>query len=144
MLTGSVQAEAEVKAEVTYANASRSPDEQLYFHAAKLIFTTIRFVDNNALRESMEDCIKCKAAYPNLIVGFDLVGHEDPGTSLREYLPELLWFAEEVKQRGWWDASQPDVFDAMGEESLPFLFHAGETLESGGVSVLDPANLSQR
>lgn len=83
----------------------------------------------------MEDCLKCKQAYPDLIVGFDLVGHEDPGVTLREYLPDLLWFTEQVKQQGWWDPSRPDLFDALGERSLPFLFHAGETLESGGVSL---------
>ncbi len=50
-------------------------------------------------------------------MGFDLVGHEDPLMPLKEYIPELLRF----KQR-------------CAEENIdiPFVFHAGETLEDGG------------
>lgn len=130
------QAEAEVREEVAMIN-NAAPEtfiEPLHFHAAKMIFTSIRFIDGDALKDSMLECIKCKEAYPDLIVGFDLVGHEDPGVTLREYLPQLLWFTEQVKQRGWFDPEQPAAFDALGERSLPFLFHAGETLDAGGVS----------
>lgn len=130
------QAEAEVREEVAITNnvAREALAEPLHFHAAKLVFTVIRFIDGDTLKDCMLECLKCKEAYPDLIVGFDLVGHEDPGVTLREYLPELLWFTEQVKQRGWWDPEQPAAFDALGEGSLPFLFHAGETLDAGGVS----------
>jgi hypothetical protein len=50
-------------------------------------------------------------------VGFDLVGYEDPGITLHQYLPELLWFRQKVA--------------ALGLD-IPFILHAGETLSDGG------------
>lgn len=64
----------------------------------------------------MKHLIKTKALYPHLISGFDLVGHEDPGRTLADLTPLLFWFRK-----------------ACAEASLtiPFFFHAGETLGSG-------------
>lgn len=57
-----------------------------------------------------------KISYPDLIAGYDLVGHEDEGLPLKALIPELFWF----KKR-------------CAEESIeiPFFFHAGETLGDG-------------
>lgn len=48
--------------------------------------------------------------------GFDLVGQEDLGRSLKEILPEIIWFVEYCKQQN---------------VNIPFFFHAGETLGDG-------------
>jgi len=51
-----------------------------------------------------------------LIAGFDLVGNEDYHYPLKYYLPKLLAFQHRVKDEGL---------------TLPFVFHAGETLGDG-------------
>ena len=51
-------------------------------------------------------------------IGFDLVGHEDNGITLKEYLPILLKF-------------QDVQMEEYGEIVIPFIFHAGETLKDG-------------
>jgi adenosine deaminase CECR1 len=102
-----IDAVTEVKAEITDGS----------FVDAKIIYTTIRFIDNDRLRWYLEDCIALKKKFPEWIVGFDLVGHEDPLLPLKVYIPELLRF----KQR-----CQEENLD------IPFVFHAGETLEDGG------------
>jgi hypothetical protein len=38
----------------------------------------------------MNHCIRLKKIYPELISGYDLVGHEDPGRTLESLTPELL------------------------------------------------------
>lgn len=64
----------------------------------------------------MKDCIATKIAFPDLIAGFDLVGHEDPGRSLGDLTPLLFWFRKQC---------------AQAQVNIPFFFHAGETLGSG-------------
>jgi adenosine deaminase CECR1 len=44
------------------------------------------------------------------------VGSEDRGHPLKKFLPELLWFQSECTQKNL---------------TIPFLFHAGETLDTG-------------
>jgi adenosine deaminase CECR1 len=36
---------------------------------AKIIYSTVRFIDNDALREALEDCLALKAQFPDLIKG---------------------------------------------------------------------------
>lgn len=83
---------------------------------AKIIYCSVRIIDNEKLRWYIEDAITLKKQFPDLIVGFDLVGHEDPGVTLRQYAPELLRMKERVLQEG---------------IELPFVFHAGETTSDG-------------
>ncbi len=84
---------------------------------AKIIYTTVRFVDKEKLRWYLEDCIRLKKIFPEWIVGFDLVGHEDPLLPLSYYIPELLRFQQRCAEE---------------TISIPFVFHAGETLTDGG------------
>ncbi|PWZ00468.1 Metallo-dependent hydrolase [Testicularia cyperi] len=84
---------------------------------ARIIYTTVRFIDNDRLRWYLEDCIALKKKFPEWIVGFDLVGHEDPLLPLSYYIPELLRFRARCMEEGL---------------DIPFVFHAGETLEDGG------------
>ncbi|TKY87198.1 hypothetical protein EX895_003875 [Sporisorium graminicola] len=102
-----IEAVNEVKSEITDGS----------FVDAKIIYTTVRFVDNERLRWYLEDCIMLKKKFPEWIVGFDLVGHEDPLLPLKVYIPELLRFQQRCKEEG---------------VEIPFVFHAGETLEDGG------------
>ena len=102
-----IEAVEEVKSEITDGT----------FVDAKIIYTTVRFVDNEKLRWYLEDCIALKKKFPEWIVGFDLAGHEDPLLPLKVYIPELLRFKQRCAEEG---------------IEIPFVFHAGETLEDGG------------
>ena len=64
----------------------------------------------------MKRCLISKHKYPDLIGGYDLVGQEDLGRTLRDLAPELLWFRAQC---------------TAAKVTLPFLFHAGECLGDG-------------
>lgn len=83
---------------------------------AKIIYSTVRIIDNERLRWYVEEALSLKQQFPHLFVGFDLVGHEDPGKTLLEYAPELLRFKERVI--------------ALGLD-FPLVLHAGETTSDG-------------
>ncbi|TDZ26325.1 Adenosine deaminase 2 [Colletotrichum sidae] len=86
------------------------------FWGLRTIWTTIRALPPRQIVESMDNCIATKLAWPHLVAGYDLVGQEDAGRSLRDLLPELFWFRKQCAQEG---------------VDLPFFFHAGETLGDG-------------
>ena len=71
----------------------------------KIIYAPMRSVDQNQLKEYIENARVIKKSFPEFLAGFDLVGQEDKGGLLRE------------------DADQLQI---LGEE-MPFFFHAGET-----------------
>lgn len=83
---------------------------------AKVIYSTLRFINPNQLQWYIDDAIQLKQQFPNLLVGFDLVGHEDRGQTLYEYLPQLFAMQKRLKEL---------------QIDLPFCFHAGETLGDG-------------
>ena len=58
-----------------------------------------------------------RAQFPDVIIGFDLVGHEDPGKTLLYWAPILL-ATEEALHNDPRYASSP---------YMPFMFHAGES-----------------
>lgn len=60
--------------------------------------------------------IERKRKFPQLFSGYDVVSQEDHGRSLGDMAPELLWFQRQ--------ASGYNL-------SMPFFFHAGETLGDG-------------
>jgi len=121
------------------------------FWGARLLWTTIRSFDNRTIAESesapamnpstrtnhrqppdMKHCIEVKLAFPALVSGFDLVGHEDPGRTLADLTPLLFWFRKRCAQAG---------------VTLPFFFHAGETLSTGGgadLNLFDAITLGTR
>lgn len=72
---------------------------------AKVIYAPYRKVSQDKFDYYVETYKKVKTAYPDFIIGFDLVGQEDKGYT-------LLNFAEKLQ--------------ALGKEA-PFFFHAGET-----------------
>ncbi|KAE8234836.1 hypothetical protein CF326_g100 [Tilletia indica] len=87
------------------------------FWDARIIYSTVRIIDNSQLRLALEDCRALKKEFPHRIIGFDLVGHEDPGTPLKTYIPELLRFKREQSE--------------LGLDEIPYILHAGETLADG-------------
>ena len=92
-----------------------SPEGQ-GFWGLTTIWTTLRSLDTRAIIENMDHCITTKLAFPHLIAGYDVVGPEDWGRTLKDLLPELFWFRKQCAQEG---------------VNLPFFLHAGETLGDG-------------
>jgi len=64
----------------------------------------------------MQIAIQRKLNYPEVFSGYDLVAQEDLGRPLSDLAPELIWFQEQTQAHN---------------ISLPFFFHAGETLGDG-------------
>jgi len=83
---------------------------------SRIIYTTIRFLSPKELEWYLLDCLALKKEFPDLISGFDLVGHEDTLRPLIDYIEPLTVFVERQK--------------VLGVE-IPFYFHAGETLGDG-------------
>lgn len=83
---------------------------------SRIIYSALRFFSPEELRWFVDDALRLKKQFPETIVGFDLVGHEDHGITLREYVPELLRLQQEAKRQG---------------IELPLALHAGETLGDG-------------
>ncbi|XP_055606540.1 adenosine deaminase AGSA-like [Uranotaenia lowii] len=75
------------------------------FIGAKFIFAPIRFANDSVFEGIFELAKNLHLQYPDFVIGFDLVGQEDRGRSLLEFVPQLL--------------NLPD--------SIHFFFHAGET-----------------
>ncbi|CAE6534341.1 unnamed protein product [Rhizoctonia solani] len=87
------------------------------FVGARGIYTTGRGISYDAMVQALDDCLTLKAKYPEFLVGFDMVSQEDAGHSLIYFLEALLNFRAEADRRGL---------------DIPFIFHAGETLDDGG------------
>lgn len=71
----------------------------------KVIVTTSRNQDNSSIESRMQKFTELRKKYPNFIIGFDMVGQEDIGKPLSDYVHKL----KEISQDG------------------RFYFHAGET-----------------
>ncbi|KAF9227808.1 Metallo-dependent hydrolase [Gyrodon lividus] len=95
---------------------SQFKKEHADFLGAKIIYTVIRDCDGEVLKHHLEDCMQMKQAFPDLIVGFDLVGDENILKPLHHYLEQLLAFKQRQEEQG---------------IDIPFLFHAGETCGDG-------------
>ncbi|RFU80196.1 adenosine deaminase [Trichoderma arundinaceum] len=65
----------------------------------------------------MDNCIEMKQLFPNLICAFDMQGQEDSGHPLSYWVSDLLAMRAKITQLNL---------------DLPFIFHAGETLDHGG------------
>jgi len=82
-----------------------------------VIYTTVRVLSPEEIEWYLEDCITLKQEFPDLVAGFDIVGDENEGRPLIDYIKPLLAFKQRVKDLGL---------------NLPLLLHAGETLSDGG------------
>ncbi|KAG9102370.1 hypothetical protein FS749_004156 [Ceratobasidium sp. UAMH 11750] len=87
------------------------------FAGARVIYMALRSVSVEEMVGNLDECIELKAKYPDLIVGFDMAGQEDAGHPLIFFAEALLDFRAKAEKRGL---------------NIPFIFHAGETLDDGG------------
>lgn len=92
-------------AEITKRVADEFLDDYPDFFGVKLIFAPIRMVDVKTVQEYIKTAKEIKRKVPDFLAGFDLVGQEDLGTPIKEFLP--------------------DLYEARNE--LDYFFHAGET-----------------
>ena len=111
----------------------------------KVIYCTPRSISKECMKQELQNCINLKIAFPQLIcgrkcdcmlhderltsqtLGFDLVGAEDRPNPIRYYRDEMLAFVETCKNM---------------QLSIPFMFHAGETLlDTGGSKNPENSNL---
>ncbi|XP_062860935.1 adenosine deaminase 2-A [Trichomycterus rosablanca] len=93
----------------TYKNITeqfilRNPD----FIGIRIIVTVHRALSLSKVKEAVKNTIEMQKHYPDLVVGFDLVGKEDSGNSIW-YFREALSVTTEVKA------------------NISYIFHAGET-----------------
>lgn len=90
----------------------------------KIIYCTPRSIPRQRMQSELEDCLKLKTEFPDLICGFDLVGAEDRPNSIGFYGDLLVAFQETCRKE---------------KLQIPFMFHAGESLIDAGGSD-DPRN----
>ncbi|XP_049295380.1 adenosine deaminase AGSA-like [Anopheles funestus] len=75
------------------------------FIGTKFIYAPMRFTDNQTVDQYMRLAERLHHQYGDYVVGFDLVGQEDLGRRLLDFVPQLLNFPSYIN----------------------FVFHAGET-----------------
>lgn len=91
--------------------------DDTYFAGLKIIYCCPRSYPKEKVANGLAECLRFKQRWPKWIAGFDLVGEEAKGKPLSTFVPEFLEFKKDV--------------EAAGVGEIPFLFHCGETLESG-------------
>lgn len=94
----------------------KESEEGKGFWGLGIIWTSLRALPMRPIIEDMDHCITTKMEFPNLVIGYDVVGYENQGRPLKDLLPELFWFRKQCAQEG---------------VNIPFFFHAGETLGDG-------------
>lgn len=65
--------------------------------------------------DALASAYELREVYPDVVIGFDLVGHEDPGKTLLYWAPILLKAEQEI------------LSNSSIKEKLPYMFHAGES-----------------
>lgn len=93
---------------------SKRPDA--YFAGLKVIYCTPRSFSRELLKHALDECIRFKKKWPQWIAGFDIMGEEIKGHPLKYFAAEFLEFRRQCDEEGL---------------DIPFLFHCGETLETG-------------
>ncbi|TFB00610.1 Adenosine deaminase CECR1-A, partial [Trichoderma ghanense] len=86
------------------------------FYAVKVIYACMRSSSREAMLWCMDNCIEMKQLFPDLICAFDMQGQGDMGHPLSYWVPDLLEMCARIT--------------ALNLD-LPFIFHAGETLDHG-------------
>lgn len=86
------------------------------FWGLRCIWSGLRAWGKESTIADMKNCLAYKKKSPYLIAGYDVVGQEDSGRSLKSLAPELLWFDSQRRSQSL---------------EIPYFFHAGETLGDG-------------
>ncbi|KXH28236.1 adenosine deaminase [Colletotrichum simmondsii] len=92
------------------------------FYGARVIWADQRSKPTDQILASMKSALEMKGNFSELFSGYDLVSQEDLGRTLLDLAPELLWFQQEAKEKSL---------------TMPFFFHAGETLGDGNSTDLN-------
>ncbi|KAE8151583.1 hypothetical protein BDV25DRAFT_152473 [Aspergillus avenaceus] len=92
------------------------------FWGARVIWSDSRGKDTASLTKSMSIALERKRRFPDLFSGYDVVAQEDLGRTLADMTPEFLWFQEQAE---------------ASNLTIPFFFHAGETLGDGNSTDLN-------
>ncbi|KAK7079061.1 cat eye syndrome chromosome region, candidate 1 [Halocaridina rubra] len=83
-------------------------DNPCEYYGTRYIYAPLRRVDNATIWNYVTLAKQLKKRFPNYVAGFDLVGQEDLGLPLKDFLDPLLWLI-------------------TGEDKVPVFYHAGET-----------------
>ncbi|KAJ8712737.1 hypothetical protein PYW08_008041 [Mythimna loreyi] len=90
------------------------------FFGMKLIYAPLKLVDKATVQEYVRILLQVKKLMPEFLVGFDLVGQEDVGVPLREFIDELAEVRENVDlylhagETNWYGTtSDENLFDAI-------------------------------
>lgn len=119
-----------------------------FFKGLQVIYCCPRSFSNERVLDSMNECIDLEQEFPGLmcgmfpderfmhyaneVIGYDLVGSEDRGRPLRDFVPQFLWFQKRCQELNL---------------KIPFMFHAGETLDTGtstDLNLLDAVLLNSK
>ncbi|TQS32251.1 hypothetical protein Golomagni_07440, partial [Golovinomyces magnicellulatus] len=98
-----------------------------YFGGLKVIYCTPRSMPEDKVAEALDECIQFKKRWPGWIAGFDLVGEEDKGKPLRDFVPQFLHFQQDCRD----EEARLKVEDPTASFEIPLLLHCGETLDHG-------------
>ncbi|XP_015127297.1 adenosine deaminase 2 [Diachasma alloeum] len=75
------------------------------FIGAKIIYAPLRMMSETEIGNFINEAVEMKRTYPHFFAGFDLVGQEDKGKTLKSYADKLN----------------------AGKNEINYFFHAGET-----------------
>lgn len=95
---------AEANAEFS---AEQTPGE---WFGSRFIYAPVRAVDNATVDQYVQTAVELIQAHPDYVTGFDLVGQEDKGRPLVEFVNQMFDLRQQIP-------------------GIKFFFHAGETSE---------------
>lgn len=91
------------------------------FVGAKFIYAPVRLADDESFDKYLPILTKLMKTFPDFVVGFDLVGQEDAGRPLKDYVERLLQFPPNVQF--FWHAGETNWLGTQSDENL-VIFHS--------------------
>lgn len=88
----------------------------------RVIYSRDRSAPLAAIKNYLAEAVELRQAHPQLVCGFDLVGHEQTGRTLQELAPLFLEARGRAERAG---------------TTLPLFLHAGETAQRGFGNIVD-------
>ncbi|XP_045539176.1 adenosine deaminase 2-like [Papilio machaon] len=86
------------------------------FFGAKLIYAPLRLGNRETIKEHLSIASEIKEKLPKFFAGFDLVGQEDLGNPLKDFLPELIDASDEINY--FFHAGETNWFGTNSDENL--------------------------
>lgn len=83
------------------------------FFGIHIIESVLRIISKEEMKTSLENTLEHHRLFPDMIIGFDIVGQEDRGETLLYYVDEFVDFQQTVQK---------------ANTTFPFYFHGGESL----------------